>query len=425
MGAFGAKVAASGIVRAMRHRDYCIFSITHFFSALGFWVQRIGIGWLTWDLTHSWSWLGFIAIAEAVPVFLLVPLAGSLADRVNRLNLFRVLMLGNTFFACLLGAMTLAGWINEYILMLFVIINGIINALALPARMVIAPGMVPRADVPAAIGLNSILFQITATLGPACAGPIIASWGVGWAFIVNSASYVVLMGGLMVVSMPYDAPARPRRGGMIADTMEGVKYAARHASIAAMLITVFGVAILMRPYLELLPGIADRVFSQGAHGLSNMFTAAGVGGMISGFTLAAYGRTRHMTVIILVAMVVGSAGLLLLVSTDVFWLSLVWVALIAMGCNVVSAGTQMLVQAGVEDNMRGRVLGLYGLSWRGAPAVGALMMGSASEWFGVQAPLAAGGLLCITLAILLLPRRRSLAETLETSDMSAVAGSRH
>lgn len=397
----------------MRHRYYRIFSITHFISAIGFWLQRIGIGWLTWDLTHSGAWLGIIAFAEAVPMFLLTPLAGSLADRVDRLKMFRGLNILNTIVAAVLATLTISGLINIYWLTAISVITGSLSAMQLPARMTMAPGLVPREDVPAAIGLNAILFQLSAFIGPAVAGLIIASLGVGFLFVANVLSYVVFIFGLFMISLPYGGKPSNRGGGLLTDMLDGIRYVSRHASIAPLLLMVFGAALFVRPYMDMLPGFADVIFGRGAQGLATLVAASGVGGMVAGLWLAVHGKTERMTSMVLGAVLTSAVALILFSSTTVFWLAAVWVAVIAGTATLVSVGAQMLIQVAVDDAMRGRVMSLYGLTWRGIPAIGALMMGALSSWSGLQAPLIGGGLFCIGLWAAIMPKRRRLAEFFE------------
>lgn len=398
----------------MRHREYRLFSITHFISAVGFWLQRIGIGWLTWDLTHSGAWLGIIAIAEAAPMFLLTPLAGSLADRVDRLKMFRGLNIANTIVAAVLAVLTISGVITIYGLTTIAMITGALSAMQLPARMTMAPGLVPRDDVPAAIGFNAILFQLSAFIGPAAAGLIIASLGVGFLFVANVLSYIVFIVGLFMITLPYGTkPSGRGSGGVVSDMLEGVRYVARHASIAPLILLVFGAALFVRPFMDMLPGFADAIFDRGAQGLATLVAASGVGGIAAGIWLAAHGKTQHMISIVLGGVLAGAVALLLFASTNMFWLAAFWVAVIAGTSTLVSVGSQMLIQVAVDDRMRGRVMSLYGLTWRGIPAIGALMMGGLSSWAGLQAPLIGGGLLCIGLWAMILPRKRGLASFFE------------
>ena len=410
-----ASLASQGMGRAMRHRDYRVFSITHWISAVGMWIQRVGVGWLTWELTHSGTWLGVIAAVEALPAFVLTPLAGTIADRVDRLRLFRNVLTVNLTMAGTLAVLTLNGAITIYLLVVIIGIGGVANAMVMPVRMTMAPAMVPREDMAAAIGFNSISFQLSAFLGPAAAGLIITGLGVGYAFAINCLSYGIFIAALFTVRLKYDERSGEGRSGLLSATWEGILYLARHASIGPLLLLILAAAVFTRPFMELLPGFADAIFSRGADGLAILIAAAGVGGMIAGLWLAQYGRTERMTVIVLCGVLATCVSLVLFASTGRFWLAVFWVAVAAAAATVTSTGSQMLIQNAVDGSMRGRVMSIYGLTWRGAPALGALGMGALSSLFGLQAPVIGGAVLCLAALAFTLPRRRIIAAGLESA----------
>lgn len=405
--------ASQGMGRALRHRDYRIFSITHWMSSVGMWTQRVGVGWLTWELTHSGTWLGVVAMVEAVPMFILSLFAGVVADRVDRLWLFRNLLLINLAASGVLAALTLTGHITVYLLVAIIGVAGSANAMAMPLRMTMAPSMVPREDMAAAIGLNSISFQLSATIGPAFSGLIIWAFGVGYAFSFNAFSYLVFIVSLYCVRLPYQDRKAGARTGLMSDMWDGIRYAFSHASIGPLLLLMLAAAVLTRPYQDLLPGFADDIFNRKTDGLAILVAAAGVGGMAAGLWLAQYGRIQRMTSIVLGAVLVLCVALIAFALTREFWLAVGWVVVISIGATLASTGSQMLIQNAVAGSMRGRVMSLYGLNWRGAPAVGALAMGSVSSLVGLQAPVAGAAVICLLAWAVTLPRRHIIAKELE------------
>jgi predicted MFS family arabinose efflux permease len=287
------------------------------------------------------------------------------------------------------------------------------NALLLPLRLTIGPNLVPRADIPAAISFHSVSFQCSVFVGPALGGIVIAHFGVEYTFVAYCASYVLFIGGLYMMRMERDEHVAGKRTSVLTDTWEGIRYAARHRGVAPLLLLVACFAIFTRPYLDMMPGLADAVFERGATGLSTLVSSAGIGGIVAGLWVANYGRTAHMTRIVLTAVLALSLALLLFATTHLFALAIVAVVVIAACSTVASTGSQMLIQGSVDGAMRGRVMSLYGITWRGAPAIGALIMGALSSIFGLQAPLAAGAVLCLAAWIAIQPKRRALAEGLE------------
>ena len=406
-------IASRGMGRALRHRDFRIYMSAHFVSAVAYWMQRIGIGWLTWQMTHEGYWLGIMSAADALPIVLIAPLAGAIADRVNRLHLFRLLQFGNAAVDYAMCALVLTGLVTPLSMMGLIILGGICNSLMLPLRLTLGPNLVPREDIPAAISFHSVSFQCSVFVGPALAGLVIAHFGVEWVFVVNCASYVVFIGALFVMRMAREEHVTGKGTSIFADTWEGMRYAVRHTGVGPLLLLVTCFAMLTRPYLDLMPGLADVVFNRGASGLSTLVSSAGIGGVAAGLWMANYGRITHMTRIVLTAVLTLSLGLFLFATTSHFALAVVCVMVISAMSTIASTGSQMLIQGSVEGGMRGRVMSLYGITWRGAPAIGALIMGGLTSFFGLQAPLAAGAVLCLVAWLIVQPRRRAMAEGLE------------
>jgi MFS family permease len=399
--------------RALRHRDFRIYASTHFVSAVAYWMQRIGIGWLTWEMTHEGYWLGIMAASEALPIVVIAPFAGAIADRVNRLHMFRIMQFVTGSIDIALCTLVVTGYVTPLSMMSLIICSGVCNALLLPLRLTIGPNLVPREDIPAAISFHSVSFQCSVFVGPALGGVVIDHFGVQWAFVANCASYVLFITGLYMMRMDRDEHVTGKRTSVFADTWEGMRYAARHVGVGPLLLLVAAFAMLTRPYQDMIPGLADVVFHRGAAGLSTLMSSAGIGGILAGLWVANYGRTTHMTRIVLAAVLMLSVALLVFATTHWFALAVVAVVVISGCSTVASTGSQMLIQGAVEGAMRGRVMSLYGITWRGAPAIGALIIGGLTSLFGLQAPLAAGAVACLVAWIAIQPRRRALAEGLE------------
>ena len=406
-------LASQGMGRALRHKQFRIYVIGSFASAIGYWVQRIGIGWLVWKMTGSGYWLGILSAAEAMPIFFLVPIAGALADRVDRLRMFRWIQVANAVQSIVLTGLVVTDEITVAWMVVLVALGGVCQALSMPLRLTMGPNLVSREDMAAAIGLNSILFQLSVFLGPALAGIIIDQVGVDWTFIFNTASYIVFLWAVFAVRELREERRTGVRGGLFADAWEGITHAARDKAVGPLLLLVIAFAMFTRPYLDMMPGLADAVYHRGAHGLAMLVSAAGVGGLSAGFLIAQYARVEGMTRIVLFSVAVLSVSLFAFATTPWYGFGLVCVVVVSGCLTICSTGSQMLIQTSVEGAMRGRIMSLYGLTWRGAPAVGALIIGAASSWFGLQVPLAAGAVLCFIAWIAILPRRKVLRDELE------------
>jgi len=194
---------------------------------------------------------------------------------------------------------------------------------------------------------------------------------------------------------------------------EGVRYTVRHPGIGPLLLLHAVLAVSARPFVELLPGFAAEVFGRGAPGLATLSSTVGIGAIVGGLWLAQRGATARLTQVALASSLLVALAILGFALSDRFEVAVVCVAFAGFGMVVAGAGTQTALQAAVEERMRGRVLSLFGLIFRGGPALGALVMGAASELFGLQAPLALGAALGILACMLAWRRRAAIAQSLE------------
>jgi len=405
----------TGIGRSLRHPHYRTYSLTNFVSMLGIWQQRVAMGWLAWELTHSGFWLGMLVTAESVPLIALVAVAGAVVDRVDRLKLLRALQIVQVGIAVLLTALTVAGLINIYLLTALSFCYGLVQSFHLPLRMTVAPNLVPREDLTPAIGLNSALFNISRFLGPMIAGVIIAQFGASTAFGTAVIGMMAFTIGLRMIELRQQEQATGDRKGLGRDILEGMKYVGRHTAIGPLLLLIMVSAIFSRSFMELFPGFADEVFNQGAEGLGVLFSAVGGGGIIGAFWLANYGKTEGLTKVSLVTLLGTIIMLILFASTTVFWFALMCAAFAGLTMAITANASQILIQNSVDGAFRGRVMSLYGLTYRAGPSMGALLLGSASTVFGFQWPVIGGALLCLVAIAVVLPFYKRLSVELEAA----------
>jgi MFS family permease len=200
---------------------------------------------------------------------------------------------------------------------------------------------------------------------------------------------------------------------VFAQAAEGIRYAARHPGIGPVLVLLIALAAFVKPVLELLPGVTGAVYRLSATGLGGLMSVSAVGAIIAGFWLAQRGTVRGLSRMVLATLLFGSLSIFAFAATDIYAVGLVGVFFLGAAIVVCGTGTQTLMQHAVDGAMRGRVMSLYGMVFRGVPALGALAIGSAAEVVGFQAALAAGGVLCIVVFLWMLRHRRSMAEALE------------
>ncbi|MBM3599241.1 MAG: MFS transporter [Alphaproteobacteria bacterium] len=403
----------SRITRALGSRNYRLYATGNFLSLIGWWMQRVGVGWLTWQLTESATWLGAMACAELIPSMVFGMPAGALADRFDKLTVIRTAQFLAMGEAAVLAALTFAGITTVELLFALTLFAGIVSAFSQPARLSFIPSLVPAEDLSAALALNSSIFNLARFVGPAFAGIAILHGGVGAAFLGNAVSYLAFLTSLWLLRVPPEPPHEPSKRGLLGDMGEGMRYAGAHPGIGPALLLMLAISLLIRPLPELLPGFADNVFGRGADGLAWMTSMMGAGAFAGGLWLAQRGPLEGLTAATIISAIVFAVAILAFTATEMFPFALACIAVAGFATVAYGTGTQTLVQAAVHRTMRGRVLGIYGLIFRGAPALGALAMGAVADWHGLRPPVAAGAAVCLILLAWAYSRRRQLARELE------------
>jgi MFS family permease len=382
-------------------------------------MQRIGVGWLAWDLSHSGAVLGLVAFADLFPTIVIGPFGGALADRFDRLRLLRVAQLAIMCQAFVLFALTATGLITVELLIALSLIGGIVVGFNQPARLALAPSLVPRSALATAVAINSIIFNGARFVGPALAGLVIVVSGVATVFAINALSFVAFL--IALSRLRIDPVTVDRRGqrSMLGAIGEGLRYTREHPGIGPLLLLNAVLAVSTRPYFELLPGFAAEVFGRGAEGLAMLGSAVGLGAIVGGLWMAQRHEAAHLTYVALGSSFLVALSVLGFSLTTWFPGALICMALSGFGMVAAGVGTQTLMQTAVEETMRGRVLSLFGLIFRGGPALGALLMGAASELVGLQAPLAVGCLIGLLAATLVWRHRGVIARNLGEEQVPA------
>ena len=398
-----------------RNPNFAIFSAGNAVSLVGMWMERIAVGWLAWQLTESGFWLGVVAFADFFPVVVIGPIAGAYADRLNRLRLVQISQSLLLVEAGVLTALTATGTVNIWLLVALTAIHGVVVAFNQPARLALIPSLVTTPDLAAAVAVNSVFFNLARFIGPILAGLAIVASGVAMAFLINTLSYVAYLVALARIRVAPEtaAPSQPR--GLWGDVGDGIRYAATHPGIAAVLFLGIAIGIGGRPLSELLPGIADEVFHSGAAGLSILASATGGGAILGGLWLSHRAHASGLTAVAVASSAVGALAGVAAIATDRLWLAVPAIAVCGFCMSASGISIQTLVQLAADRAMRGRVMGLYGLIFRGAPAVGALAAGVASASFGLRWPVVFGAVLVLAVALWTYLHRARIAAALEKS----------
>jgi predicted MFS family arabinose efflux permease len=400
------------IARAFAHRNYRVYVSGNSISLTGLWLQRVAVGWLTWTLTHSGTWLGLISLADFLPVLVLSPFAGVLADRRDKVWIIRITQLCGCVQAALLAILVATDMITIHLLFTLVLLLGIASAIGQPARLALIPNLVDRGSLASAVAINSIVFNTARFIGPAIAGLLIAGVGIAAAFAANAVSYLAFQISLARLRGLPSLPSGSRQNALRA-SIEAYAYAARHRGIAPMLMLFTVTTIGTRCFIELFPGFADSVFARGPQGLSMLTSTVGLGAICGGAWMVFRPGIAGLANFVLAATLMMSLAILAFTATDQFWLALPCVFVAGAAMTITGTGAQTLIQAAVDAKMRGRVMALYGMIFRSGPAIGAVLVGSASEHFGLRLPLAIGAGVSCAAWLLTCLRRRAITAALE------------
>ncbi len=382
--------------RALRHRNYRLFVGGQLISLIGTWLQSVAQSWLVYRLAGSALLLGLVGFCGQLPVLLLSPLGGAAADRLDRRRLLVATQTSAMLLALLLGTLTVARKVTVPAVMAIAAGLGVVNAFDMPTRQSFVLEMVVREDLPNAIALNSSMVNAGRMLGPAVAGILVAAVGEGWCFILNGLSYVAVILALLRIRVP--PRPRPPPASMLTHLVGGFRFAAGHGPIRALLALVGVLSLFGMPYVILMPLFADRVLGVGAKGLGLLMGASGIGALVGALLLA-----RRRAVKGLGTWVVSAAagfGLSLILFALSRRLVLSAVVLFATGLATVlqTAASNTLLQTLSPDEMRGRVMALFSMTFLGLAPFGAFLAGASAQRIGAAATVSIGGGVCVVAA---------------------------
>jgi MFS family permease len=389
-----ATLSALGGVFAQRNaRIFYAGSVTCW---TGSWMQRVATDWLAWELTHSVLWVSIIAFCNLAPSVVISPLAGAVADRIDRVWLTVTSQFVAAGQAAILVVLILTGLIRvEYIAALSAF-NGMAETFAQPARQCLLPGLVPRVYLPGAVALNSLTYNVARFIGPALSGPIIAAWGVVPPIACNAAAF--LFASLTMYLLRLDPSIRlgqRSNHSVFHDAVEGIRYVTRHRGIGPLMLFAAAVGTMLRAVPEMLPPYVADLFGRDARGLATLASTMGLAALVGGTLVAIRGRIGGLTRVAVYAGLLLTLATACFVATHHFAIGVVCIAAMGAATTMHGISIQTLLQNSASSAMAGRVLSLWGMITRAAPALGALTYGVASEFLGLQVPVLLGCLLCL------------------------------
>jgi MFS family permease len=394
-------------------------------SLTGTWMQMTAQAWLVLTLTGSSVDLGLIVALQTLPVLLLGPYGGVIADRVDKRRVMVILQSAMGIQALALGLLTVTGVVTVWEIGVLAALLGLNNAFENPARQSFMSEMVGADRLRNAVTLNSVLVNVARTVGPAIAGILIATVGVGVCFLVNAASFVAVVTSLVTLDLAALHPSPPvvRAAGQL---REGLRYIARNRELAVPLAMMALVGCLAYEFQVSLPVMARSGLHAGATGFGFMTSAMGIGAVFGGLLVAWRGTTGVRPLVI----AAGAFSLALALAALAPSLGVELVALALVGwasISFMSTGNATL-QLTAEPEMRGRVMSLWFVAFQGSPPIGGPIVGWLMAEAGARAGLGAGAATCLFVALLgllALRRPRDRGTRLATSFAGGRPGGAH
>jgi len=383
--------------RALRYRNFRLFWFGQILSLSGMWMQSIAKGWLILRITDSPFALGYVTFLGMLPALPVAVIGGAIVDRVPKRKLIIATQCGLAFQALALALLTWIGWIQVWHLILLESLWGILGALDQPARQSFVVEMVGTADLTNAIALNSAVFNSARAVGAAAGGLVLVRLGESGCFLVNGLSYLVVVAGLVLMRID-DQPAERKRQAFGRSVIDGFQYL-MHQPLLLALVSLMAVSGLFgTPFMNLMPVFARDVLAVGEQGLGFLTAAVGVGAVLGALGVASLhqgGRGKWLAA----GSLVFPMALIVFALSEQVVLALPTLILAGAGFIVQQALVNSLVQALVEDRMRGRVLSIYSLLFIGMQQGGNLLAGGVAQLWSAPVAVLGGAIICVAYAL--------------------------
>lgn len=388
---------SDGTFSSLAIRNYRLYFGGQAVSLVGTWMQALAMSWLALELTHSGTAIGLVLAARSLPILLLGAYGGLVADRVAKRPLLLATQTAFAILALALGLLAATGTVRLWMVFVFAALFGTIHAVDMPARQAFVVEMVGARHVQNAVSLNSVLINSSRAVGPAFAGALIATVGVGVCFLVNAASFVAVIAALALMRPGELHPAPPvaRERGQV---RAGLRYVRETPGLRTPLIMMALIGTLAYEFPVVLPLFAERVLDGGADVFGMLTSAMGLGAVAGGLLVATAGVTGLAPLTTSAAAFGGAILLAALVPTLPG--TLVAFALVGAASTAFMATCSSTLQLTTDGRFRGRVMALWAIMFQGSTPIGGPVLGGVCELASPRYALAVGALACLAAALI-------------------------
>ena len=359
--------------RAFKYRDFRLVWIGAYTSTTGSFMQQVAQSWLILSLTNSEFYLGLISFLAQLPLMLFSLVGGVLADRIDRRRLLLFSQVVQMTSAFILTALVWVGWIEVWHFLVLAFVTGMGQAFGGPAYQALVPGLVERRDVPNAIALNSIQFNLARVTGPLLASAVLLASGAVVCFFLNGVSFLAVIVTLLLIQARFVAPKTSE--SMVSGIKQGIRYVRGKGSLSQLTILGFITGFCGVPVITLLPAFARNVFFLDEVGFAQMSTIMGAGSVTGALIYAGMSNWGQRGRTTLWAQVIYSMLLLTIALSSSLLLSYLMLYLAGLCLITLFASINSLVQLATEDAMRGRVMSIFFLAFRSGMPLGDLLAG--------------------------------------------------
>jgi len=376
-------------------------------SSIGTWMQIVAQGWLIYRLSHSARLLALDQVLGGLPIFLFSLMTGVIADRVER----RKILLGSQYVqmlsASVLTILVATGTVHVWHILCLSFLSGTAQAFGAPAYSALIPTLVDKEDMPNAIALNSIQFNVAVMVGPALAGQALARFGEQWCFGLNALSFLAPIVTLTMITARF-LPVKTTES-MFTSLKEGIKFTRKQNSMEALIVLAFCMTALGMPMRTYIPVFVKDIFHRGPKAFGNLLALMGLGSIIGSLAIATAGNMRKKGLVALAALMCLGAGISAFALSKSLPFSGIVLVLVGASMMAVFATVNSLVQLITTNEMRGRVISVYNFAFRGGMPMGNLLSGWLVPMFTAPVVLGVNGVLLIVVALYFLFVQRRLA----------------
>jgi MFS family permease len=396
------------VFKAFQYRDFRLMWFGSCTSSIGTWMQIVAQGWLIYRLTHNPRLLALDQVLNGLPIFLFSLMTGVIADRVERRKILLGSQIVQMLSAGVLTVLVATGTVHVWHILCLSFLSGTAQAFGAPAYSALIPTLVEKEDMPNAIALNSIQFNAAVIVGPALSAIVLARFGMTWCFALNAVSFLA---PVIALSMLHIRFLPVKTGETVYESLkQGLSFVWKQGSMAMLIVLAFSMTFLTAPSRTFLPVFAKEIFGRQAGTYAMFLSISGMGSIVGALTVAWLGNIQRKGRVALTMMIVLGGAISMFALSRSMAVSAVALFFSGASMMAVFASVNSLVQLIVTNEMRGRVMSVYNLAFRGGMMTGNLVAGWLVVLFSAPIVLAVNGAALAAMAVYFLLGQRKVAE---------------